>query len=42
MARSPENREAPNNSELKPKKDRREQAAKDLGRTAIRGTSKDK
>ena len=42
MARGPENLEAPNNSELKPKQDRREQTAKDLGRTAIRGTNKGK
>ncbi len=37
--KSPENKERPNASELKPKKDRTE-TVKGLGRTAIRGSNR--
>ena len=35
MPRSPENIEAPNNSELKPKREASEQAKRALGRLAV-------
>lgn len=37
---SPENKEAPNKSETKPKRGVTEKTAKNLGRTAVKGSNK--
>jgi len=40
MARSPENKEAPNNSELKPKREASDQTKQALGRLAVERSQK--
>lgn len=40
MARSPDNKEAPNNCELKPKREASDQTKKALGRLAVKKSQK--